>query len=85
MHYTALVITSAQHLISGGDYAVEIFNAAGSASNKATLTVQGSPPEVAERPEGGDWQIGESMRLVAKITGEPAPQVHWEYNGKEVN
>merc|ERR1712131_102090 len=40
MHYTALVITSAQHLISGGDYAVEIFNAAGSASNKATLTVQ---------------------------------------------
>ena len=48
------------------------------------MTVQGSPPDVAERPEGGDWQIGENMRLVAKLSGEPAPQVHWEFNGNEI-
>ena len=84
INYTALVITSAQHLVSAGEYRVEIANSAGSASNQAQLNVVGSPPDVAERPEGGDWQIGESMRLVAKIVGEPTPQVHWEYQGAEI-
>ena len=84
MNYTALVINSAQHLVSAGDYCVEVSNAAGSASNQAQLAVSGSPPDVAERPEGGDWQIGETMRLVAKIVGEPTAQVHWEYQGAEI-
>ena len=48
------------------------------------MTVEGSPPEVLERPEGGDWQIGETIKLVGKMAGQPQPQVHWEFMGKEI-
>lgn len=82
--YSALVIPSAQHLASTGTYSVDIKNESGSASNSANLSVEGSPPEVIERPEGGDWQIGETLKLVGKMSGQPMPQVHWEFMGREI-
>ena len=82
--YTACVIPSAQHLSSAGSYSVKISNDAGTASNSAQMSVEGSPPEVLERPEGGDWQIGETIKLVGKMAGQPQPQVHWEFMGKEI-
>ena len=44
--YSALIISSADHLGSSGNYSITVQNGAGSASNAADLTVEGSPPEV---------------------------------------
>jgi hypothetical protein len=57
-------------------------NEAGSASNSAQLNVDGAAPEVVERPEGGDWPIGDTLKLVGKMIGQPSPTVHWEVNGQ---
>ncbi|CAG5084996.1 Oidioi.mRNA.OKI2018_I69.PAR.g10789.t1.cds [Oikopleura dioica] len=82
--YTALIISSADHLGSSGNYSVTLQNAAGSASNAADLTVEGSPPEVVERPEGGNYKIGSEVKLAGKVVGQPTPQVHWEFNSEEI-
>ncbi|CBY33822.1 unnamed protein product [Oikopleura dioica] len=82
--YSALIIASADHLGSTGNYSITLQNGAGSTTNAADLTVEGSPPEVVERPEGGVYKIGSEIKLAGKVIGKPTPQVHWEFNSEEV-
>ena len=43
------------------------------------------PPQIVERPKDLKVRVGSIATFYCRVTGDPAPQVHWRKNGKKVS
>ena len=81
--FAQLAVKGTNESISGNEYRAVFANAAGStASNAATLTVQGKPT-VTKQPKDVLVLAGEGASFEAAAKGTPAPTVQWEVSSNQ--
>ncbi|MBI4664436.1 MAG: immunoglobulin domain-containing protein [Verrucomicrobia bacterium] len=79
-------------LSHAGQYSVEVRNSQGSIkSSSATLTVQPATVQPEKRepffvtsPSGTSALVGDSITLMVKVEGNPAPSLQWRKNGQPI-
>lgn len=83
--YSLVVVTASE--TDSGEYTIKATNDVGTAFSGFTLTVEESgiklePPQFIERFETMTVKQNETIKLFAKVTGVPQPEVTWLRNNK---